>query len=284
MEHGDAGASGMTAIRSALRGAGLDGVGDRVRRDDHARGALDREVAELEAEHRRGGTAPWRLSGARSCTVTTIGTGHRSRAPSIHGEWNRPRSGAGSWVSTTSHCPRVAQRLEQAPGVAAHTVGALRGAAVEGDFHERRPDDALLVRPADSNRESPPVSTNAKRCYPAISDPASVRSGDQATTTKTCGSVSRTSWTRRRSTAPSRFLLGEVRRRATARSTSAARRASSRPRLCAQARDAIGVDVAEAALGGRAPATRSSTSAWSRSSGERAARGRARSTRCGRAR
>ena len=70
---------------------------------DHSGRTLGRQVAQLEADAGAQVFAA-ALERDRSWSVTTIGTGQRSSAPSIHGEWNS-RSGGGRGVSTSSTSP-----------------------------------------------------------------------------------------------------------------------------------------------------------------------------------
>ena len=118
----------------------LDLLGDRVGRDDHARCALDREVAQLEAEHR----AEVLAVVLERCQVVQRHD-HRDRAPKQGAV--EPRGVEHLAAARLVGLDELAltdleQRLEQALGITSNTVGALRGAAVECDFHERRPDDA----------------------------------------------------------------------------------------------------------------------------------------------
>ena len=111
----------------------LDLFGDRVRRHDHAGGPLDREVAELEPQPRAQILAvalerdevvqghDHRHRAAQQCAVDPGGVVHLAAAGLV-----------GLDDLTLS---AVLQCLQQAACVAAHSVGALRWAAVEGDFH-----------------------------------------------------------------------------------------------------------------------------------------------------
>ena len=60
--------------------------------------------------------SPGRLSGTRSCSVTTIGPRGRSSAPSIHGEWktSTPRGRCVSTISPPRRVGLVAQRRRAA--------------------------------------------------------------------------------------------------------------------------------------------------------------------------
>ena len=96
----------------ALEPEALDGVvGDGLGRHDHAHRALHGEVAQAQAQPPRRCSLR-RLSAARSCSVTTIGQGLRSIAPSIQGEWktSAPRRAVGldDLVSRSSAVSRSA--------------------------------------------------------------------------------------------------------------------------------------------------------------------------------
>ncbi len=87
-----------------------------------------------------------RLSAARSWIVTTIGQGLCSIAPSIQGEWKT--SALLERASAEGRCglqqliarrDRVAQRRQQAAGIASDAFWIGHGAAVERDPHARLP-------------------------------------------------------------------------------------------------------------------------------------------------
>ena len=77
-----------------------------------------------------------RLSGTRSWSVTTIGHGERSSAPSIQGEW-KTSTRRGRCASTISLAAGggLAQRGEQAGHIAPDAAGVGRAAVVVGHLH-----------------------------------------------------------------------------------------------------------------------------------------------------
>ena len=122
---------GEPLARDVEHGLGL--FGDGIGRDDYPHGALEGEIAKLEAQHR----AEVLATALERCQVVQS---HDLRDRAAEQGAVEPRRVVHLAPSRLVGLDElavaaVAERFEQAPRVAAHTMGALSRAAVEGDFH-----------------------------------------------------------------------------------------------------------------------------------------------------
>ena len=110
-------------------------VGDRVRRNDHARGSLHRQVAQPEAQPRAQVFAP---ALERHEVVQRHHHRHRAAEHRAVDPGGVEDLAVARLVGLDDLASGVAQRLEQAPCVAPDPVRVLRRAAVERDPHQGR--------------------------------------------------------------------------------------------------------------------------------------------------